>query len=114
MTTYKDFRTTYAWALRTYPGTANLPYDPDLMLGKVTTKTYHKSGSRWVLDSERHAEDLTVRSYFNCIDAIPFFRALGGSERVTMGYCVMGYVPLKISSISPDRTTKHVREFKLF
>ena len=74
---------------------------------------YVKRGNRWFCDFNE-TRDTTPAFYFNTIDAIPFFRGLGGYERVTCGYCVRGYVPLEITSISPDRKEKTVRKFKLF
>ena len=112
---YNEFRKTYNWTLKHYSGTHEL-YNSDfygLLLGHVTIRKYEKRGTRWYLVSESR-EDVTPAYYFNTVDAIPFFKALGGSERVSCGYCVRGYVPLEISSISPDKTMKTVREFKLF
>ena len=44
-------------------------------------------------------------------DTCKFFRRLGGSETKQMGYTFLGYVCTKLTSISPDRQTKIVREY---
>lgn len=106
--TYLEFRTTYKWMLKQYPGTSfafNFPKE----IRKVE-KRYHKSGTRWVLESET-AEMIDGTFYANCVDAVPFFRGIGGYEKVTMAYTRQGYIPVEINSISPDKTQKTVREF---
>ena len=56
---------------------------------------------------------LITKKFELIISSIPFFRDLGGSERVTKGYTVAGYIPVELSSISPNRETKIVRSFKV-
>ena len=111
--TYNHYRTIYAWTAKNYPGTSNLPLGNESeMIGKMITERYEKSGSRWKLISQER-DDLTTVFYLNCVDAVPFFRGLGGSERVTLGYTVLGYMPIEISSISPDKQTKIKRTFRI-
>lgn len=112
---YSEFKKTYAWTLKNYSSAHELFCDDfdGAHIGKVVTEKYEKRGGKWfLLSSER--DDVTPVYYFNTVDAVPFFRGLGGLERVTCGYCVRGYVPLEIASISPDRMSKTVRKFKLF
>lgn len=109
--TYKDLYTKYRKVLRAYPGIGNLCGIPG-EIGKATTINYVKSGSRW-REISRETENITADYYLNSVTAMPFFRALGGYERVEMGYCVMGCLPLKLTSISPDRQQRTVREFTL-
>ena len=113
--TYSEFRKTYAWTLKNYFGTYEL-YRENMdghLIGKCNIQHFKKRGNKWikVFDETR---DTTPAFYFNTIDAIPFFRGLGGYERVYCGYCVRGYVPLEVTSINPDKTEKTVRTFKLF
>lgn len=106
--TYLEFRSTYKWMLKQYPETSfayNFPKEI-----REVKKQYRKSGSRWVLESET-AEMIDGTFYANCVDAVPFFRWIGGHERVTMAYTRQGYIPVEISSISPDKTQKTVREY---
>ena len=85
---------------------------------KITliTKKYEKtsSGKSWKKNPvETNEEVITPKKFELIISSIPFFRDLGGSERVTKGYTVAGYIPVELSSISPSRKTKIVRSFKV-
>ena len=62
---------------------------------------------------ETDEEVISPKKFELIISSIPFFRDLGGSERVTKGYTVAGYIPVELSSISPSRETKIVRSFKV-
>ena len=112
---YQEFRKAYSWTLKKYPGTFELFCGDfeSFKIGSVKETIYTKSGRGWKKVTE-YTKDVTPAYYFNTVDAVPFFRNLGGRETVEVGYCVRGYVPLKVSSISPDRDKKIVREFKLF
>ena len=82
----------------------------------LTTKKYEKtsSGKSWKKNPvETDEEVISVEQFKNIIGSIPFFRNLGGSERVTQGYTIAGYIPVELSSISPSRETKIVRSFKV-
>lgn len=45
-------------------------------------------------------------------NTIKWFRGLGGTETVQRGYTCLGYLVTKLTSISPDKQTKVVREYK--
>ena len=62
---------------------------------------------------EINEEVISPKKFELIISSIPFFRDLGGSERVTKGYTIAGYIPVELSSISPSRETKIVRSFKV-
>ena len=111
--TYQEFRKTYRWMLSHYTGTYQVYCDrfDDAIIGKCITTRYEKRGTRWH-EIERTREDMTPAFYCNCVDAVPFFRGLGGSERVECSYTCLAYLPVRISSISPDKQTKIVREFQ--
>ena len=85
---------------------------------KITliTKKYEKtsSGKSWKKNPvETNEEVISPKKFELIISSIPFFRNLGGSERVTKGYTIAGYIPVELSSISPNRETKIVRSFKV-
>ena len=85
---------------------------------KITliTKRYERtsSGKSWKKNPvETNEEVISPKKFELIISSIPFFRDLGGSERVTKGYTVAGYIPVELSSISPSRETKIVRSFKV-
>ena len=82
----------------------------------LITKRYEKtsSGKSWKKNPVEIGEEIISPKKFELIiSSIPFFRDLGGSERVTKGYTVAGYIPVELSSISPSRETKIVRSFKV-
>ena len=108
---YKEFRDTCSWMLKMYPDT-DLIYadDMDEIIGKCICTNYIKSGSRWK-EIGKGTKEMSRQFYMNCVDAIPFFRRLGGIERVSKGYTYIGYIPTEISSINPDKTKKTKREF---
>ena len=110
--TYVEFNETYSWMSKKYPDTYSFCSKMDETVGKVTTTRYVKHGSRWKEEST-DVEDITGRYYCNCVDAVPFFRNIGGYERVEMRYTFMGYIPVEITSISPDKNNKTVRKFDI-
>ena len=68
----------------------------------LTTERYEKTnrGKSWKKDPvESSKEIISPENFKNIISSIPFFRDLGGSERVTKGYTVAGYIPVELSSI---------------
>ena len=82
----------------------------------LTTERYERtsSGKSWKKNPvETNEEVISPKKFELIISSIPFFRDLGGSERVTKGYTVAGYIPVELSSISPSRETKIVRSFKV-
>jgi hypothetical protein len=98
--------------LKNYPGTYGI-FSDDMTgkIGTVETVNYEKRGSRWI-ETGRKTQDLTPVFYCNSIDAVPFFRGLGGYERLEMRYTYYGYIPGTVNSISPDRKNKTVRRFR--
>ena len=109
--TYSEFKKTYPWTVKKYPGTTSLfKENMNETIGSIETVNYEKHGSRWK-ETGRSAAEMTRANYFNCVDAIPFFRNLGGKERVSLSYTYHGYIPVELSSISPDGKNKTVRKF---
>ena len=68
-------------------------------------KSWKKREDRWTIEA------VDGRFYYNCFDAVPLFRRLGGSETVRYNYCPAGYLPQTVTSISPDGKTKIIRSF---
>ena len=82
----------------------------------LTTERYEKtsSGKSWKKNPvESNKSIINSENFKNIISSIPFFRNLGGFERVTKGYTIAGYIPVELSSISPDKKIKIVRKFKV-
>ena len=109
---WSEFKDTYKWTLRHYPGTFGL-FNGDYVVN-MTTQRYEKKGSRWILTEEECEKAKEVVFYMNCVDAVPFFRGISARETVTMGYTKAGYIPVEIRTISPDRTQKIVRKFEVY
>ena len=82
----------------------------------LITERYERtsSGKSWKKNPfETNEEVITPKKFELIISSIPVFRDLGGSERVTKGYTMAGYIPVKLTSISPEKKFKIVRSFKV-
>lgn len=60
---------------------------------------------------ENKVEVISEIQYNNYISSIPFFRRLGGSESTIKAYTCAGYKVQKLTSKSPDKQSKVIREF---
>jgi len=110
--TYTEFRNTYKALLKKYPEISEL-YGTENRYKIMETKTeYNKVGSRWK-ETEKTEKETTIEFYCNVFDAVPFFKNLGGYERVEMEYTIAGYIPIISTSISPDRGKKVVRKYTI-
>ena len=78
---------------------------------KMVEKRYYKEGKSWKL-AEVTEENINKEYYLNIVNSVKFFRNLGGFERLTKGYTYVGYVPVELNSISPDKKEKVVRTFE--
>ena len=65
----------------------------------------------YIVESNK-VEPITEKQYNNYIDSVSFFRRLGGTESLQRAYTCDGYKCIKLTSKSPDKQTKVVREFK--
>lgn len=77
-----------------------------------TISRFEKIGNKWKM-TESNTYTINNEQYHNatCAETVRFFRNLGGIERVERSYTFAGYVPVKITSISPARDEKTVREY---
>lgn len=108
--TYSQFQKDYKWALKKYPNTYRFYDRFDIECGTLETVDYVKRGSKWVeINSE--TKPFTGKWYMNSIDATPFFKNLGGTERVEYCSTRYGIIPCKIISISPDRQERTIRTY---
>ena len=71
------------------------------------TKTTYIVESTKVKEVTEKQHNLTTND-----DTCKWFRRLGGSETKQMAYTYNGYVCVKLTSVSPDRQNKTVREYK--
>jgi len=67
----------------------------------------------YIVDS-KEVETVTEKQHklTTCDDTVKWFRRLGGSETVQRSYTIEGYLVTKLTSLSPDRQTKVIREYK--
>ena len=104
---FKELKETYSWSFKNYPdvssviGYHNIGYEQT---------TYTKKGSKWV-EGEKESNNVDWEFYLNTIDAVPFFKNMGGKEKVDVKYTKVGKVPFQVTSINPDGTEKIVRTF---
>lgn len=104
---YEELNDTYTWTLKKYPGASSVCRYENI--GYKETR-YEKKGSKWV---ETKSDNRTVDCdwYYNTVDAVPFFKNLGGKEKVDVAYTKVGYLPVRVTSINPTGDEKVVREF---
>jgi len=109
--TYNEFKNTYKWMLKKFPSISSIfGYE---IKATCIIENYTKIGSKWSLTETKTDNNISNEYYYNVIDAIPFFRNLGGYEGIEKKYTKYGYIPYKINSISPDKKQKTVRTFIL-
>lgn len=106
---YAAWKKDYDYVLKRYPELSRF-YGVNGVIGKCTTTRYEKIDKRWV-ETESETVDMTAEFYLNGISSAPFFRNLGGVERLTPSYTRHGYIPVELVSVSPDRNTKVVRSY---
>lgn len=85
---------------------------------ELTTKTYERteSGKNWKSKASQVEITTIDQGRYNNIfskETQAFFRKLGGYERASKSYTSAGYIVTRLTSISPDRTTKIVRTVKV-
>lgn len=109
---YQEFinRRDYKYIRANYPGAVYAFTDSPAADIKLITEHYTRRGGRWLL-VDTDTEYIPYEFYINTIGAVPFFRNLGGYERVTTAYTPRGYMPIQIDSIAPDRAEKTRRRF---
>lgn len=67
-------------------------------------QTVESVNERITEDQYRH-----ITSYDTCA----WFRRLGSSQHVTRAYTSAGYLPVRVSSTSPDKRERYVYEFDI-
>lgn len=109
--TYHEFKTTYQWMLKHYPNMDRY-YRDDMYapIGTMEIIRYEKQGRRWV-EIGRETDTLTAAKYCNSVDAGWFFKRCSYYERIDQTYTRYGYLPIRITSISPDRQVRIIRTF---
>ena len=85
---------------------------------ELTTKTYGRteSGKNWKSNpTETEITTIDKETYDNIFskETQAFFRRLGGYEKTSKSYTTAGYIVTRLTSISPDKTTKIVRTVRV-
>ena len=85
---------------------------------ELTTKTYGRteSGKNWKSNpTEIEITTIDQEEYDNIFNkkTQAFFKGVGGYERASKSYTTVGYIVSRLTSISPDITTKIVRTIKV-
>ena len=77
------------------------------------TRLTKNPNTTYIVDSKK-IETVTEKQHrlTTCNDTVKWFRRLGGSETVQRSYTSAGYLVTKLTSLSPDRQTKVIREYK--
>lgn len=106
---YKEFKNTYSFMAKKYPDTTSI-YGVEITATCII-ENHVKSGKKWILSETKQDNNISSEYYFNVVNAIPFFRSLGGKELISCKYTKYGYIPYEINSINPTRTEKTKRTF---
>jgi hypothetical protein len=76
----------------------------------IRTDFEMKQGS--FVEVSKSTDAISETTLNNIVDSCKFYRRLGGSETLTKSYTCRGYMPVKLTSKSPDKRMKIVREFQ--
>ena len=104
---FKELKETYSWSFKKYPDVSSVIGYKNIGFEQTT---YTKQGSKWV-EGEKESDNVDWEFYLNTIDAAPFFKNMGGKEKLDVKYTKVGKVPFQVTSINPDGTEKIVRTF---
>jgi hypothetical protein len=80
----------------------------------TTTKQTLKPNTKAVYITESiDFDDVTEQMYTNATapDTVRFFKRLGGKEHLERSYTCQGYKIVKITSTSPDKSQRTIREY---
>ena len=83
---------------------------PTITLTKLSQTRKPGTKTAWQTD-QTEVRVITEAQYNSTIDACPFFRRMGGSERLTREYTSWGYKVTQIISTRPDREARSIFRF---
>ena len=89
--------------------------NPDKITVTISEYSRTDSGKSWrskpdTIETESATMDQVNKTTND--DTMSFFRRLGGYERLERSYTAYGYLPWILTSISPDKSIKRVREYE--
>jgi hypothetical protein len=85
------------------------------MITLTKTNLYKNPNTKTTyIQEEQTSEEITAQEYRNITsaDTLKFFRRLGGTESAQYSYTCDGYTITFLTSTSPDKQNKTIREFK--
>jgi hypothetical protein len=85
-----------------------------MIIKLTTTKQVLKANTKTVYITESiDFDNVTEQMYNNATnpDTIRFFKRLGGKEHIERAYTCYGYKVVKITSTSPDKSQRTIREY---
>jgi restriction endonuclease S subunit len=90
----------------------NFTFSSDLYqithIRKKYTKTKNGAGQSWrAVPVEEISETVTAKFYENFVQSIPFF-----NSRAEYSYTTAGYIPVKITTVSPYEPIKYIDTFE--
>lgn len=110
--TWKEFYSKYPYTVNEYPDTGYLNTDSKVVIRMVKTEQTKNGYTKWHTVSV-YEESVSIPYYLNTIEALPYLKDKGGKGRVALTYYPKyGRLPSCIWSISPDKLTRTVREFR--
>lgn len=111
---FSEFRKTYLWMTKHYPDTCDMfAENMDEVIGSMEITHYEKKDGAIWKEVDHSVINITRKMYCNVVDAVPFFRNLGGTERLERGHTPFGdNVPVLVCSVNPDKTEMTERRFK--
>lgn len=84
----------------------------DIWMEKTTELKKEGTKTVWVKQPAPAPERITETQYNNIVDAMPFFRRVGGSETASKEYTAAGYKVTQIISTSPDKHKRSIYKFE--
>lgn len=104
---FKELKEIYSWSFKQYPDVTSVIGYKNIGFEQTN---YTKQGSKWI-EGKKESSNVDWEFYLNTIDAVPFFKNMGGKEKLDVKYTKVGKVPFQVTSINPDGTEKIVRTF---
>ena len=106
------FKETYKYVINNWPETLGVEHFSGRIIERKRRFEKRTPHGKWHLVEDDTTEIRNVY-YMNSLDAhqLAIFSD-GGRETIGMGYTFVGYIPVTITSYSPDRTVKIVRDYK--
>jgi hypothetical protein len=85
------------------------------MILTVITETFVNGELTEATTESMAWEDEGKQFHHNCNspETRRVFRALGCTERATYGYTLAGYIVTRLTSVSPDKSEKTIRQFRI-